>query len=179
MRYLESERLLIKPIEEEDIYQLLEFRWDKDIMRYTIHEPISKMDQLEWYKSLTKKDLALSVFFKEGNKRILTGTIGLFDINMRHQRASIRMRLSLEYQGKGIGGEASRMLFTYGFNTLNLQRINGLQFRENIASVKFLKRLGFKEEGILRRYFYHNGTFRDVSSIGLLKEDFFEAVEKL
>ena len=179
MRYLESERLLLKPIEEEDIYQLLEFRWDKDIMKYTIHHPISKKQQLEWYNSLTKKDLVLSIFLKKDDGQILIGTIGLFDIDMRHQRASIHTRISLDYQGMGAGVEASRMLFEYGFNILNLQRINGIQFRENVASVKFLKKLGFKEEGLLRRYFYHGGEFKDASYIGLLKEDFFEAVKKL
>lgn len=179
MRILESDRLLLKPIEEEDLYQLMEFRWDKDIMFYTLHEPISKKDQMEWFRSLTKKDLALSVFWKENDEQILIGTIGLFNIDMRHQRASIRMRLSLGYQGKGVGREAARMLFTYGFNTLNLHRIDGIQFRENVASVTFLKRLGFKEEGLLRGYFYHDGVFKDASFIGLLKDDFFDAVEKM
>ena len=65
MRYLESERLLIKPVEEEDIYQLLEFRWDKDIMQYLVHEPISKQQQQEWFKNISKKDLPLSIFLKE------------------------------------------------------------------------------------------------------------------
>ena len=179
MRYLESNRLLLKPIEEEDIYQLMEFRWDRDIMRYMLHEPISKKDQMEWFRSLTKNDLVLSVFWKNGDERILIGTIGLTEIDMRHQRATIRTRLSLEYQGKGIGKEAAKMLFIYGFNTLNLQRIDGIQFSENIASVTFLERLGFKVEGTLRRYFYHDGVFKDVSFIGLLKEDFFDAIEKL
>ncbi len=179
MRYLESERLLIKPIEEEDIYQLLELRWDKDIMQYSLHEPISRKDQLEWYKSLTKRDLALSIFLKERDSRSLVGTIGLFNISMRHQRAEIRPRLSLEYQGMGIAHEASRMILTYGFNVLNLQRVDATQFRENIAAVKFVQRLGFKKEGLLRRHFYQNGKFRDVGLVGLLKEEFFEAVEKL
>jgi len=178
MRYLESERLLLKPIEEEEIYQLLELRWDRDVMRFALHEPISKEEQRAWYRSLTKRDLALSVFFKGEDKKALIGTIGLFNIDMRHQRASIRIRLSQEYHGQGIGSEAVGMLLDYAFNTLNLQRVDSLQFRENIALVKIATRFGFKKEGLLRRYFYHDGRFKDASFFGLLKEDFFAARDR-
>jgi len=178
MRYLESERLLLKPVEEDDIYKLLEIRWDKDVMEYSLHEPISKQEQLEWYKSLSMKDLVLSVFFK-GNDLKLIGTIGLYEINMRHQRAVFRMRLDKSCQGKGIGYEAGRMLMEYGFNVLNLQKIVGYQFSENKAAVTFCQRLGFKEEGLLRQHYYQHGKFRNVSYVGLLKEDFFKAIEEI
>ncbi len=178
MRILESERIILKPIEEEDIYKLLEIRWDKDVMMLSLHEPISRKDQMEWYRSLTKKDLALSVFLKKDDDLDLVGTIGLYDINMRHQRATFRMRLDRSCRGEGLGFEAGRMLMEYGFNVLNLQKICGDQFRENVAAVTFCRRLGFVEEGLLRRHYYQNGKFRDVSFVGLLKEDFFKAMKK-
>ena len=71
MRYLESERLLIKPVEEEDLCALLELRWDKDIMQYLVHEPISKKKQLEWYSGLSDKDIALSIFSKNDSLYII------------------------------------------------------------------------------------------------------------
>jgi len=178
MRVLESERLLLKPIEEEDIFELLEIRWDRDVMALSLHDPISKREQVEWFKKLSSKDLALSVFLKEEGKLILIGTIGLYNINQRHQRATFRMRLSHKAQGKGIGFEAGRMLMEYGFNTLNLHKITGDQFRENMAAVTFCRRLGFVEEGLLRKHHYQNGQFRDVSLVGLLKEDFIRTMEE-
>ncbi|MBM3326432.1 MAG: GNAT family N-acetyltransferase [Calditrichaeota bacterium] len=180
MRLLESERLMLKPIEEEDIYVLLEIRWDWDVMFFSLHEPISRREQLEWYRSLSsKKDLALSVFLKTEQGLKLVGTIGLYDINPRHQRATFRMRLSKESQGLGIGFEAGRMLMEYGFNVLNLRKICGDQFAVNKAAVTFCRRMGFVEEGVLRKHFYQNGEFRDVSFVGLLKEDFFAAMGEL
>ncbi len=175
---LESERLLLKPIEEEDIYQLLEIRWDSDVMIYSLHEPISRGEQLEWFRNLSRKDLALSVFLKEKGELQLMGTIGLYNIDMRHQRAVFRMRLAKEAQGKKIGFEAGRMLMEYGFNVLNLQKICGDQFAINKAAVTFCRHLGFVEEGVLRHHFYQNGEFRDVSFVGLLKDDFFRAMSE-
>ena len=173
MRILESNRLLLRPIEEEDIYQLLEIRWDADVMHFSLHEAVSRSEQLAWFKGLNmKKNLALSVFLKSDGALKIVGTIGLYDINTRHQRATFRMRLSKECQGQGIGFEAGRMLMEYGFNVLNLQKVCGDQFSENKAAVTFCRHLGFVEEGVFRKHFYQNGQFRDVSFVGLLKEDF-------
>ena len=175
MRYLESERLLIKPVEEEDIYQLLEFRWDKDIMKYLVHEPISKQKQLEWFKNLSQKDLVLSIFLKGEEDMELVGTIGLYNINWVHRLATWRIRLSPVVQGKGIGYEASSMVLEYGFNTLNLHKMQSSSFADNKAIIKLLQKLGCKEEGLLRSHFYNDGEYSDVILFGLLKSDFLEA----
>lgn len=178
MRYLESERLLIKPIEEEDINELLEIRWDKDTMKYMIHEPISRQQQLTWFKSLTKKDLALSIFLKHEDKNKLIGTVGFYNIDMRHQRTTLRVRLSKDHWGKGIGYEAMVMVLKYGFNELNLRKICGDSFSDNEAIKGLTRKVGFKIEGHLSEHFYHNGKFRDVVFVGLFKDDFFKAIKK-
>ena len=172
MRYLESERLLIKPVEEEDIYQLLEFRWDKDIMKYLIHDPISKQQQLEWFRNLSKKDLVLSIFLKGEEGLELVGTIGLYNINWVHRLATWRIRLSPVVQGKGIGYEASSMVLEYGFKTLNLHKMQSSSFADNKAIVKLLQKLGCKEEGLLKSHFYNDGEYLDVILFGLHKSDF-------
>ena len=41
MRVLESDRIVLKPIEEEDLPLLLELRWDETLTDYLIHNPIS------------------------------------------------------------------------------------------------------------------------------------------
>jgi len=178
MRILESERLILKPVEEEDIYYLLDLRWDAEVMTYLLHEPISKSKQLEWYRSTIEKDYPFSIFFKKDNKMEICGTAGLYNISMRHQRATAKLRLDPKFQGIGIGTEALRMVIEYGFNTLNLQKMVGDRFDENKAAVNYHRKLGFVDEGHLRRHYYHNGEFKDVTLIGLLKEDFFRAIEK-
>jgi diamine N-acetyltransferase len=172
MRYLESSKLLLKPIEEEDILRLLELRWEKDTMQYLVHEPISKNKQFEWYKGLSDTDVALTIFLKNDNKTELVGTIGLYGINWRHQLANWRIRLSPSVWGKGIAYESSNMLMDYAFNTLNLRKICSTSFADNKAVVKLLHKLGGKEEGLLRQHFYLNGEFRDIISWGILKSDY-------
>jgi RimJ/RimL family protein N-acetyltransferase len=178
MRVLESERLLLKPVEEEDILQLLELRWDADVMEHLVHDPISPSKQRAWFQSLSDRDLALSIFAKEGGTRRIIGTMGLYNINPRHQLATWRIRFNPEVQGKGFGYEASSMMLEYGFNTLNLHRIVSTSFADNAAIIRLLEKLGCRNEGLFRQHFYSHGRFRDVVTFGLLKDDFFSAREK-
>ena len=172
MRILESERILLKPIELEDLNFLLNLRWEQEVMNYLIHDPISFKNQLDWFNNIKKTDVALSIFLKEDNDLKIIGTIGLYEINDRHQRAIWRIRLDSSQQGKGYATEAINLLLDYGFNTLNLNKIISDSFADNTAIVNLTLKLGFKQEGLLVGHYFHKGEFRDAIQFGLLRKDF-------
>ena len=58
------------------------------------------------------------------------------------------------------------------FVDLRLNRIEAATLEENIASKNLLKKIGFKKEGVLRKYLKINGTWRDHILYGLLENDF-------
>lgn len=181
MRVLEGEKVILKPVEAEDLPFLLELRWDKEVTEQIIHDPISMNNQLKWFDKISQKgDLALSVFYKNPRNTTLelAGTIGLYDINYRHQRATLKgTRIHPKYQGSGIVFEALLLLLDYGFNTLNLQRISGDSFPENRPILQLLETFGFKEEGRLRSHYFHQGLFKDVIQTGLLRGEFNEKMK--
>ncbi len=172
MRILETQRLLLKPIESEDLIFLLNLRWNQEVMNYLIHDPISAKSQNDWFNNLKKTDLALSIFVKENSEIKIIGTIGLYEINNRHQRAIWRIRLDPSRQGKGYATEAINLMLDYGFNTLNLNKIISDSFADNEAIVKLTLKLGFKQEGLLVGHYFHHGEFRDAIQFGLLRKDF-------
>lgn len=176
MRILESERLILKPVEPEDLNFLMEQRWDAELTDYIIHNPISSYNQQKWYEKICKNgDVALSIFYKEkeGKQPILLGAVGLYDINWRHQRATWKtLRIPKQYQGKGLAYEASKMLIEYGFYTLNLNKITSDIFPDNEGIIKVLSKLGFKEEGRLNDHYFHQGQFKDVAIYSLLRKDY-------
>ncbi|MBO4488776.1 MAG: GNAT family N-acetyltransferase [Bacteroidales bacterium] len=176
MRVLESERIILKPVEPADLPFLLEQRWDADLTEYIIHNPISSHSQQQWYEKICRNgDMALCVFYKDPNTNnaTLVGTTGLYDINQRHQRATWKtLRMAKEYQGMGLSYEASEMLMDYGFRTLNLNKITCDVFPENLSVVRLLERLGFQQEGRLQQHYFHQGAFKDVVIYSLLREAF-------
>jgi diamine N-acetyltransferase len=170
MRVLESERIVIKPVEQDDLQYLLELRWDESIMSQLVHNPISMKNQVKWFEGLdNQKNVACVIFFKEGDKISRCGTVGLYNINQLHRRGTWRLRIDPEFQGKGIGSESTRMIIEYGFNTLNLNKIISDSFVENQAIVKLSLKLGFNNEGCLKEHYYQNGKYRDVYQFGITK----------
>lgn len=170
MRILESERLVIKPVERDDLQYLLELRWDASIMSHLIHSPLSLRNQVNWFEGLNnQKDIACVIFFKAEGNINRCGTVGLYNINQLHRRGTWRLRIDPKFQGKGIGSESTRMIIEYGFNTLNLNKIISDSFVENDAIVKLSLKLGFKNEGCLKEHYYQNGKYRDVYQFGITK----------
>ena len=62
------------------------------------------------------------------------------------------------------------IILDYAFNTLNLNKISG--GAEIPGVMKFQKRLGFKQEGVLRQHVYRDGKYEDVVLFSILKEEF-------
>ena len=173
MRILENDKLLIKRTEESDLQELMQLRWDADVMSHLLHEPIGMKEQMEWFKNISSKDIVMTIFLKGNDGLKLIGTTGLYNINMRHQTATLKIRISTTAQGKGIGPKLFIMILDYAFGTLNLRKICSDNFSENAGVAKLKGKLGFVKEGTLRKHYYHNGEFRDADIYNLLKEDYY------
>jgi RimJ/RimL family protein N-acetyltransferase len=98
---------------------------------------------------ITQKDnqkdaLFFGIFIKENDKFI--GTIKLEPINVENNKATIALMIGdKNYWGKGIAGEAIKLLIDYSFNELDLEEINLGVIGENKAAIRAYEKLGFKE----------------------------------
>jgi ribosomal-protein-alanine N-acetyltransferase len=73
---------------------------------------------------------------------------------------------------KGLISEAINAVLNYGFNEMNLVRVEAFVGEENIASLATLKKFGFTQEGIFRKHYHYKGENTDSIAFGLLKEEF-------
>lgn len=71
---------------------------------------------------------------------------------------------------KGFGGEATKMMCAYAFDTLNLQRIQLHVWAKNEPAIRAYERAGFEREGTLRRAMFHAGSYEDFLVMGLLRK---------
>ena len=131
---------------------------------------------LRYFKNsnyLANMDRAYSfLIFKTDDKTLLGGiNIG----NVRRgvsQSASLGYWVGEKYSRNGYMKEALKLLIPSLFVDLRLNRIEAATLEENIASKNLLKKIGFKKEGVLRKYLKINGTWRDHILYGLLENDF-------
>ena len=72
--------------------------------------------------------------------------------------------------------ETLRAVFEYGFEKMDLNRIQAIIDSKNAKSMKLIDRLGFQKEGVLRQNNYFNGQFRDEVCFSLLREEWTECM---
>ena len=65
------------------------------------------------------------------------------------------------FWAQGIGTEAVRQVCGIAFQELELDRINGQVFPENVASVRVLEKNGFRLEDVVRASAKSNNLFLD------------------
>ena len=131
---------------------------------------------LRYFKNsnyLANMDRAYSfLIFKIDDKKLLGG------INISNVRRGVSQSASLGYwigekhSRNGYMKEALEVLIPSLFVDLRLNRIEAATLEENIASKNLLKKIGFKKEGVLRKYLKINGIWRDHVLYGLLENDF-------
>ncbi|MEK6834669.1 MAG: GNAT family protein [Nanoarchaeota archaeon] len=101
------------------------------------------------------------------------GNITLQSIDWISRNAEITIMIGeKDYRGKGVGEEAWKLIMNYGFNTLNLNRLQCGTFSNNISMQKIAVKCGMKEEGRRLQAAYKNGEYLDVLLYGAVKGSF-------
>ncbi|GGA77304.1 hypothetical protein GCM10008025_21160 [Ornithinibacillus halotolerans] len=108
----------------------------------------STLDEISWYKSIFEKKTGIRwVITLKGKGRVIC-SCGFLNIVLQDGRSEVGYELSKEYWGKGIASEAFEAVIQFGFEQLNLQRVQALIEPPNISSQKLLERKGFIKEGL-------------------------------
>ena len=90
------------------------------------------------------------------------GGISLFNIRPGSAKSgAIGYWLAEQFNGQGHMSDAVDRLCEYGFNQLELERIEAACLPSNLRSIKLLKKCNFQQEGICRSYLQINGKRED------------------
>lgn len=101
------------------------------------------------------------------------GTLGFYKWSpSASYQAEMGYDLAKEHWGKGIMSEAMKAVVGFGFERMGLNRIEVYVMPRNKRSVRMIRSLGFKREGLIRqRYFDEFGNFTDDILFSMLKSD--------
>jgi Acetyltransferases, including N-acetylases of ribosomal proteins len=114
-----------------------------------------------------KKSLGFGIF-QNGTP---VGSIGFVSFNWPSKRTEIGYWIAKSHEGKGIITRSCKLLISYAFEELQLNRIEILCAAENTRSRAVPERLGFKLEGVLRQSLWRHDRFYDMAAYGLLRQE--------
>lgn len=172
---LDTGRLLLRPLEPDDAGALFAIFSDLDVMRYLSTPPWPSIETAHDLIAKDRIEMAAGEHIRLGieNRRdsALLGTCSLFHLSAQCRRAEVGYALARSAWGHGHVQEAVSALLDYGFDSLDLNRVEADIDPRNHASAKSLERLGFMKEGLLRQRWIVAGEVSDSSMYGLLREE--------
>ncbi|MGX7666192.1 GNAT family N-acetyltransferase [Flavobacterium pedocola] len=169
---LETDRLTLRQIRNEDAPELFALRSNPEVMQYIPREMPKQIDDavkhIEFMRSLLEKGEAINwaICLKEKQKSI--GIIGFFKIQPENHRAEIGYMLNPDFKGKGIMSEVLTAAIQYGFEGMKLHSIEAITHTENVSSWKLLEKKEFVREGHFKQDTYWQGVYSDSFVYSLL-----------
>lgn len=171
---LKGKKTILRPIESEDLEFVRSLINDPEIEKTIVGWalPISRKDEEHWYASYSNsvQNIRYIITTLDGER---VGLTGLGNIDMKNGSAKgLGIRITKNVQSKGLATDAYMTMFNFAFNELRLHRIETSAFDDNLASLKFQEKLGCKREGIKREAAFKNGEYKNIVTLGCLKNDF-------
>lgn len=170
---LETERLLFREIVEGDYEEIFRCFSNDELTRYYGQESFEQVEQAQElirnFARTYKEKRGIRWGIEKKGTPGLIGTIGFHAYHLKYKRAEIGYEIHPDHWRKGYMLEAVEKIVDYGFDELNLTRIGAVIFVENEPSSTLIRKAGFVEEGILKKYIYQNGVPHDAYMYALVR----------
>ena len=179
--FIKTKRLVIREYSDEYLAQVFDYRSDPRVYKTYTKKHDTKEDLAEYLKNnITEfnKDNGYSVFIVL-LKDIVIGEVAISYWDYNNEKNAIGYAIRPEYQKNGYGYEAVLAVVEYMFERMGRNRIQADVEFDNAASIALLKKVGFKEEGLLRQVEYKNGQWNDSYLYAILKDDWIHKRDKI
>lgn len=166
-------KVTLRKLHEDQAEKLAELASNKKIwdnVRDYFPYPFTTLDAVDFIRKKKQDDPTthFGVYLGED----FTGVIGIDPMNDVFRKTGyIGYWIGEPYWGKGIATEAIGLMAHYGFETLELIKIQAGVFGHNKASMRVLEKSGFQLEGNLRKAAIKNDQVVDDLIYGLINPE--------
>lgn len=174
---IETERLMLRRFEYSDNEAMRRYWIADEHIQSMYAEPVYSTEEevkelLDRYiSSYGKKDYyRWAVIDKKTGECI--GQIAFFQLDSKNHFAEIEYCIGSEFQGRGLATEATEAVISYGFERINLHKVQICTRTSNVPSQRVIEKCGFTYEGTLRDYFYIEGTYEGRLYFSLLRNEY-------
>lgn len=175
---IETERLRLRPLQEGDVVELLDYHSSTDVHRYL---PMGPMDAEIILERILTGPWSRSTLEEEGDAIVLgvetpeTGTI-VGDVMLAwakgtNQWGEIGYVFNPKHSGRGFATEAIGALLRLAFEDLGLHRVVARVDARNEPSLRLAERLRMRREAHLIESWWHHDEWADEIHFAILKSE--------
>ena len=178
---IETERLILREIEEKDVFDMHEYAvlnnvgpvagWQPHTTLYYTRSIIKMFRNKYHYGQLG----VFAVVLKENGKMIGTAELHTY---VKNHKAELGYTINPAFWGNGYAYEAAKAIVDWGFDELELKRIECSAFISNNQSNRVCEKLGLSYEGIRKKgYMLYDGSIHDISCYAITDDEYYERVK--
>lgn len=172
---IHTDRLILRSLTQEVFNHVFSTMDEKALEDYFGGQEALNKQRNRYNKGLTTFNRSFYNFqILEKQSGRLIGNCGFHTWYTEHSRAEIGYDITDPADwGKGYMSEAVRVVLSFGFERLGLNRIEALVGPNNEASLSIVRKYGFVQEGVLKSHYCKNGVMEDSVIFGLLRQDYY------
>ena len=164
----------LRPLELRDLDHLMEWVNDPDVVKNfaNFQAPISREREQRWLEDIlaSERDKVFAVETPTGE---YLGNIGLHQIDWPTRSARAALILgSKEHWGEGYAQGAMAELLRIAFEQYNLHKVWLVVWQENAKARHIYEKMGFREEGVLRDEYFHQGKYHNMVRMSMLEDEY-------
>lgn len=181
---LEDDAVLLRPLEESDVENLLEFSnnepetWKYSLIQVDGKENLTNYIHLALKARENKTEYPFIVFDKKSGK--YAGCTRFYDINLAFKSLQLGYTwYGKEFRSTGLNKHCKFLLLQFAFETLGMDRVEFRADNNNQRSIAAMKSIGCKVEGVLRNHMptYNSDARRDSIILSILRQEWFDEVK--
>ena len=177
INYMEDGTISLHSIEDKDGEQLYRIFSNSEIFNYCGFSTIQNKDIVPKIILSIKTDFEKQesvnwgIFIKEQD--LLIGKIEVLNFNIKANCAEMGYFIHPDYWNKGYTKRAVKLLLSYLFNEIEINRIEAEVLPANIYPKKVLISNGFTKEGTIRQgTFWEKFGIIDIEKYSILKQEY-------
>jgi RimJ/RimL family protein N-acetyltransferase len=172
---LETERLIIRPIQPDDKVDIFEYRSDTETNKYQSWIPKTINDVELFINGISKQiDMPETwfqfVLLKKENQKVI-GDLGVHFWDKQNKQVEIGCTLNKYYHNYGYATEAICRIIDFLFIELKKHRIITSIDPDNKSSIRLVERIGFRKEAHFVKSIFVNGIWVDDLIYALIEKD--------
>lgn len=173
---LETPRLILRKLEPSDAEAMFRIHSDPLVTKYFGRDPDTTMEptlqRLQSVVDALRDHTGIRWGIVRRDDPTLMGSVGFWKWNKPHFYAEIGYELGSAHWNKGYMTEAIRAALRFGFDYMDLHRVEANIDPDNIGSRRTVQKVGFTQEALLRQNWFYAGRFTDSAIYGILKHEF-------